>query len=61
MTTIGLRAARPPLCLVCGERREGQLYTVNPNGQVTCADCSSPLDRDVLVERERAGTTPGEA
>ena len=49
MTTMGYRAPRPPLCLVCGERKEGQLYTINANGQQVCADCASPKDRVVLT------------
>lgn len=48
-TTMGLRGHRPPRCLVCGERREGQLYTVNANGQEVCADCASPKNRVVLA------------
>lgn len=48
MTTMGYRAPRPPLCMRCGQRREGQLYTVNANGQEVCADCASPSSRDLL-------------
>lgn len=54
MTTMGWRAVRPPECAECGERREGQLYTSNPYGQFVCADCASPGDRAVLVERAPA-------
>jgi hypothetical protein len=50
MTTMGYKANRPPLCMACGKRREGQLYTVNANGQVVCADCANPADRVNLVQ-----------
>lgn len=39
-TSMGLRAPRPPLCWKCRERREGELYGIDPNGQPICATCS---------------------
>lgn len=48
MTTRGLRKPRPPECTVCRLRKEGQLYTVNPNGQLVCADCSGTYGEGVL-------------
>lgn len=48
MTTMGLRAPRPPVCTSCRERKVGQLYTTNANGQVVCGDCSGSVGRDVL-------------
>lgn len=48
MTTMGYREPRPPLCMVCGERRPDQLYTINDNGQVSCADCAGPSHAAVL-------------
>lgn len=48
MTTAGLREPRAPLCWVCGKRRAGQLYTINPNGQQICADCAGPKAEGVL-------------
>lgn len=48
MTTMGYKEARPPLCMKCGERREGQLYTINANGQEVCADCASPKNAGLL-------------
>lgn len=48
MTTMGLRSPRPPVCTNCRERKSGQLYTVDPNGQVVCADCSGSAGEGVL-------------
>ena len=48
MTTFGYRESRPPLCMKCGQRRPDQIYTINGNGQVTCADCASPQDQAIL-------------
>lgn len=48
MTTMGYRQNRPPVCTVCRERKVGQLYTTNPNGQVVCADCSGSMGSGVL-------------
>lgn len=48
MTTQGYRAPRPPLCLVCGQRKEGQIYTINGNGQQVCADCAGEKHAQVL-------------
>lgn len=42
MTSMGLRAPRPPLCMACGQRKEDQLYTINVYGQEVCADCAGP-------------------
>jgi len=42
VTSTNLRAARPPLCKVCGKRREDELYTVNVYGQVCCATGHGP-------------------
>lgn len=47
MTTMGYRAPRAPLCMLCGEHKDG-LYTVNANGQQVCPDCASPHDRAIL-------------
>ena len=47
MTSMGYRESRPPLCMSCGERKEG-LYTVNANGQQVCADCAGSRDKAVL-------------
>lgn len=47
-TTMGLRAPRAPLCTQCRERKDGQLYTVNPNGQLICADCAGAKGEGVL-------------
>lgn len=47
MTTQGYREARPPLCMVCGQRKDG-IYTINGNGQQVCPDCASPKDRKAL-------------
>lgn len=47
MTTMGLRASRPPLCMKCGERKDG-LYTFDANGQQVCPDCASVRDRELL-------------
>lgn len=49
MTTMGYRQRRAPRCMRCGERREGQIYTVNANGQEVCADCASPSSREILT------------
>ena len=49
MTTMGYRAPRPPLCMVCGERKANQIYTINGNGQQVCADCGSPYDREIMT------------
>lgn len=48
MTTMGYREARAPLCMACGERKDG-IYTRNGYGQEVCPDCASPNDREVLV------------
>lgn len=40
MTTRGYKNVRPPLCYKCRERKEGVLYTVDPNGNFVCADCA---------------------
>lgn len=48
MTTMGYRAPRPPLCMKCGQRKDG-IYTINGNGQQVCPDCASPSDREVLT------------
>jgi hypothetical protein len=55
MTTMGLRAARPPVCGSCGERREGQLYTVDLNGREICAECARPEDAEILRFASEAG------
>lgn len=47
-TTMGMREPRPPVCNSCRKRKEGQLYTVNANGQVVCADCSGSFGEGVL-------------
>lgn len=47
-TTMGIREPRAPICEVCGERKTGQLYTINANGQKTCADCSGRVGEGVL-------------
>lgn len=49
LTTMGLRGHRPPLCMACGQRKPNQIYTQNANGQVVCADCASPRDRELLT------------
>ena len=48
MTTMGLRDRRGMLCMVCGERKDGN-FTVNGYGQPVCPDCASPKDRIVLT------------
>lgn len=48
-TSMGMREPRPPLCMVCGERREGQIYTVNANGQTSCATCAGPKHAKTLL------------
>jgi len=58
MTTAGYKSSRPPLCMVCGERRPGQLYTKNGYGQDVCADCASPHDREILKADTDAGEVP---
>ena len=40
MTTQGYKEHRAPVCTNCRQRKDGQLYTVNANGQIVCADCS---------------------
>lgn len=51
-TTMGMRASRPPLCLRCGLRKEGQLYTINANGQQVCADCAGGSNLAILAPCE---------
>lgn len=48
MTTMGYRDPRAPLCMQCGEYKNGQLYTVNGYGQAICADCAGPKNAPVL-------------
>lgn len=48
MTTMGYREARPPLCMACGQRKDG-IYTINGNGQVVCPDCAGEKHRIVLT------------
>lgn len=47
MTSMGYRDPRPPMCMQCGQRKDG-LYTVNANGKEVCPDCASPRDRELL-------------
>ena len=47
-TTMGMRDSRAPVCWICHERKTGQLYTFNSNGQLVCADCSGSFGRGVL-------------
>jgi hypothetical protein len=51
MTTMGYRAPRPPICRVCGERREG-LYTINGYGQEVCPVCAGEKNADALRQSE---------
>lgn len=46
-TTMGMRANRPPLCWKCRERREGELYGIDPNGQPICETCQKPAKASV--------------
>ena len=48
MTTQGYKEHRAPVCTSCRQRKEGQLYTVNANGQTVCADCSGRYGEGVL-------------
>jgi len=48
MTSMGMREARPPLCMKCGERKDG-IYTINGNGQQVCPDCAGPKHREALT------------
>lgn len=48
MTTQGLKDHRAPVCTNCRQRKEGQLYTVNANGQIVCADCSGSYGIGIL-------------
>lgn len=59
-TTMGLRDRRPPLCMKCGERRPGQLYSVNANGQEVCADCAGDREQAVLAPAACAECDPDE-
>lgn len=47
-TTMGLREPRPPVCTRCRERRENVLYTIDPNGQIICGECSGSIGAGVL-------------
>ena len=38
-TTMGLRKRKPPVCWTCRERREGEIYGIDPNGNPICATC----------------------
>ena len=48
MTSRGLQAVRPPECNTCRERKAGQIYSRNPNGDFVCEDCASPKDQALL-------------
>ncbi len=48
MTTMGLRSPRAQVCSRCRERKEGQLYTIDANGGVICADCAGRKGDGVL-------------
>ena len=60
MTTMGYREPRPPLCLVCGERKDG-LYTVNGYGQQVCPDCAGEKHRVVLTGCDGENCACGES
>lgn len=53
-TTMGMRESRPPLCMVCGERKDG-IYTKNGYGQDCCPDCASPRDLPILRPSPSSG------
>lgn len=48
MTTQGYKEQRPPVCTNCRQRKVGQLYTTNANGQIVCADCSGSYGEGIL-------------
>lgn len=47
-TSMGLREPRPQVCTKCRERKQGQLYTIDPNGGVVCGDCSGSMGEGIL-------------
>jgi hypothetical protein len=48
-TTMGMRKSKAPLCVNCRQRKEGELYTLSPNGQELCPDCAGSMGRGVLT------------
>ena len=48
MTSQGYKEHRAPVCTNCRQRKEGQLYTQNANGQIVCADCSGSYGEGIL-------------
>ena len=48
MTTMGPREGSAPVCAQCHERKEGQIYFRNVNGDFVCEDCTSPRQKSVL-------------
>ena len=61
LTTMGYREPRPPLCMKCGQRKPGGLYTVNGNGQTVCPDCAGEKHRVVLTGCEDVECACGKA
>lgn len=51
-TTTGLKPYRPPICIVCGERKEGEIYSRTPNGEPVCPTCAGSHQRALLESFE---------
>lgn len=47
-TTMGIKDYRAPVCVTCRERKEGQIYSRDPNGQLRCEDCAPSKHKDIL-------------
>lgn len=50
-TSTGPKGRRPKECWKCRERKDG-LMTVDPNGQLICAECSGAYGRGILTPQE---------
>lgn len=49
-TTMGLREKRAPVCNKCRERKDGQIYSRDPNGNFVCEDCANSRQRAMLKD-----------
>lgn len=48
MTSMGLKDIRPPICNKCRERKEGQIYSRDANGNFNCEDCAGNKQKEML-------------
>lgn len=45
-TTRGMQPRKAPECWTCHERRDGQIYGIDPNGAPICATCSGDVPEE---------------